>query len=260
MTAGGAFLAALLLSAAAADEPICADRPGAANPSCTVPAGMVQVETGLAAWSRDRSGGVRTDELTVVETAVKFGLTDRLHVELGLPAFVRSRSSDAGTSETESGLGDSAVAAKWRFTADSSAVQAAIYPFVKLPTAKRTLGNGKVEGGVALLVDGPVGESAFSWNIAPEVDVVADGDGSGHHPAIVQVVSIGAAVSDRLSVAADLLGSWDFDPAGTVRQYVAGLSAAYLLSNSVQVDAGIDFGLNRDAPDVALYSGIAFRF
>lgn len=259
MTGGIAIIAALL-AVSAAEEPICADRPGKANPSCTVPAGMVEVETAIFDLARDRSGGVRTDELAVGDTAVKFGLTDRLHVEFDVTPYARVRVRDGGVRESWSGFGDIGLAAKWRMTSEDAPVQAALYPFVKIPTAKRPLGNRKVEGGVALLADGGLGDSGLSWNVAPELDLVADSDGSGHHLAMVQVLSIGAALTDRLSVAADLWGQWDWDPAGTVRQVSIGPSAAYLLSNDLQVDAAIDFGLNRNTADVQVYSGVAIRF
>jgi hypothetical protein len=34
----------------------------------------------------------------------------------------------------------------------------------------------------------------------------------------------------------------------------------HLLSNSVQLDAGANFGLNHKTPDVELYAGVSKRF
>lgn len=263
---GGTYLAgAILLSVgraalAADDEPICADRPGKATPTCTVPAGMVQVETGLADWSHDRSGGVRTDALTVGASAVKYGVTDRFHVEVDLTPYTEVTTRSGGLRDKTSGIGDAAIALKYRLTNDGAPVQLALRPFVKIPTAKHALGNGKVEGGVALLADSTFPYSSVGWDIAPEIDIVVDSDGSGYHPAMVQAASIGMPVSDRLSLSGDLWGSWDFDPAGTIRQYSIDGAAAYLVSKDVQLDAGINLGLNRNTPDVELYSGVAFRF
>lgn len=241
-------------------EPICADRPGKANPSCIVPSGRVQVETGLFDWSRERSGGVRTDEFAIGSTAVKFGLSERLHVEFDLTPYAQVRAAGGGSRERASGFGDLGMAIKYRLTSDQAPVQASVYPFVKFPTAKRPLGNRKLEGGAALLVDGDLGGSGLGWNIAPEMDVLADSDGRGRHLGMVQVVSLGAGLSKCLSAAVDLWGSWDWDPAGTVRQFSIGPSAAYLLSNDLQLDAGLDFGLNRSTPGVAAYTGISVRF
>jgi hypothetical protein len=245
MFIAAAGLALSSAASAADDEPICADRPGKATPTCTVPAGMVQVETGLVDWSED--------ETDIGGAAMKVGVTDRLHLELDLPAYVDVRNGP-------SGLGDSALALKYRLTKSSAPVQVAVRPFVKVPTAKHSLGNGKVEGGIALLADSTFGGSSIGWNVAPELDLVADSDGSGYHLATAQAASVGAPLSERLTISGELWGAWDFDPAGTVRQYSLDAAATFLVSNDVQLDAGVNFGLNRKTPDVELYSGIAFRF
>ena len=259
------LLACLLLGSAAvahaADEqPICADRPGKANPSCTVPAGEVQVETGFVDWIHDRSGGVRTDETVIGSTALKYGVTDRFHVELDVTPYDRVRTAAAGIRNSFSGFGDMDVAAKYRLTGDKAPVQVAARPFVKIPTASHNLGNGKVEGGLAFLIGGSIPRSPFSFALGPEIDVNADSDGHGYHLATVQVVSLGANLTPRLNISGELWGNWDFDPMRTVRQYSADVSAAYLVSSNVQIDAGANFGLNRNTPDIELYTGIAFRF
>ena len=220
----------------------------------------MQVELGLVHWVHDRSSDARSDELSFAETAVALGITERFHVQMNLSPYTHVRVREAGVSERVSGFGDLGVSAKYRFTDAEAPMQVAVNPFVKIPTAKDSIGNGKLEGGVAVPIEWAVPRSPLSLTLTPELDVNADSDGSGHHLGVVQVISIGAGLSPRLSVSADMWGSWDFDPAGTVRQYTLGASAAYLLSNDVQLDAGADFGLNRDTPDIELYAGIALRF
>ena len=102
--------------------------------------------------------------------------------------------------------------------------------------------------------------AALSLNLTPEIDWVADADGNGHHAAMVQVVSLGWQVSRKLSLSADIWGQWDWDPSGTTRQASADGSVAYLLSNDVQLDAGANFGLNPQTPDVEFYAGVSKRF
>lgn len=255
-------LVAAASPAVAADEsdPLCADRPGVATPTCTVPAGKVQVESTLADWTRDRSGGVRSDELLIGASAVKLGLSDRLHVEAGIAPFVQSRVREGGERETASGFGDMEVAAKYRLTGDDAPVQVAVRPYVKLPTAKRSLGNGKVEGGIVVPIDFALTGSHLSAALGPQLDLVADSDGSGHHLATAQVISVGLPLVTRLSASAEVWANWDFDPAGTTRQYGLAGSLAYLVGNDLQIDAGLVAGLNRAAPDIEVYSGVAFRF
>jgi hypothetical protein len=77
---------------------------------------------------------------------------------------------------------------------------------------------------------------------------------------MAQVAAVGWAASDRLNLSAEIWGAWDWDPSGTTRQASADGSAAWLLGKDVQLDAGVNFGLNRATPDVELYTGVAVRF
>lgn len=256
----GALLATASPAPAAEGEPICADRPGVATPVCTVPAGMVQVETTFAEWTGDRSGGAKSESLAIGATAVKLGLTDRLHIQIDVAPYVRERIREAGGRETLSGFGDLGIAAKYRLTSDTAPVQVAVLPFVKIPTARRSLGNGKVEGGLVVPISFALARSGLSLTLGPQIDLIADGDGSGHHLATAQVLSLGIPLGERLSASAEIAGAWDFDPAGTTRQYALAGSLAYLLTSDIQIDAGAQLALNRAAPNVQLYSGLAFRF
>lgn len=261
MKAGGLVILLIAVGGrAAAADPICADRPGKANPTCTVPAGDWQVETGFADWDSSRVDGVRTEDLTIGQTAIKFGLSERSHLELDITPYTQTTDHGPSAGDRVSGFGDLGIAYKYRVAADSAPVQVALYPFLKIPTAGHALGNGKVEGGAAVLMDGSIPGSALGWNIAPEVDVSADSDGSGYHLGMTQALSIGLPLTSVASVSAELWGSWDFDPAGTTRQFSADASAALLVSNDVQLDGGLNVGLNRNTPGIELYSGVAVRF
>ena len=57
-------------------------RPGKSTPTCTVPAGHFQIETGLADWSLQKQSGERDTSLTIGETTFKYGLTDRSDIEI----------------------------------------------------------------------------------------------------------------------------------------------------------------------------------
>jgi hypothetical protein len=259
------LIAALLLgagtAAAAADgQPICADRPGKATSACTVPTGHWQVETGLADWMLDRSGGARDTSLVLGETTIKYGLTDHSDIELDVTPWQRATSSGPSFRDSASGIGDFNVIYKHELTSSDAALQVTLYPYVKIPTAKRPLGNGKWEGGLLVPISYSIGKSPFSLGLTPELDWVADADGRGHHAAMMQVASLGWQVTPKLNLSAEIWGQWDWDPAGTTRQASADGAVAYLLSNSVQIDAGANFGLNRVTPDVELYAGVAKRF
>ena len=150
----GALAAALSGAAVAgADAPICPDRPSTGTGTCTVPASHWQVETGLVDWTHDRSDGATSDLTTIGATLLKYGVSDRADVELGIVPYQWLRAGG----DRASGFGDMLVRSKLRLTREDAPVQIAIDPFVKLPTAIRSLGNGKVEAGITAPVAAPLG-------------------------------------------------------------------------------------------------------
>jgi hypothetical protein len=254
------FLAAVGLStsaaAAGADQPICADRPGKATSACTVPVGHWQLETGFADWSLQKAGGGRDSALVLGETTVKYGLTGSSDIEVDVTPWQRTTSPH----QSASGIGDVNIIYKQRLTSADAPVQVLAMPFLKIPTASHSLGNGKWEGGMLFPIGYPIPNSPFSIGLTPEIDWAVDADGHGHHAAMAQVASVGWAASDKLNLSAEIWGAWDWDPSGTTRQASADAAAAYLLSNDVQLDAGANFGLNPVTPDLELYAGLSVRF
>ena len=241
-------------------EPICADRPGKAWATCTVPAGHFEIDIELASWSLQSEGGARDTELAIGETEVRYGLTDRTEIAVDIAPYVRSASRGGGRHSGNSGFGDLTVFSKNRLTADDAAIEVALVPLVKVPTAKHELGNGKWEGALLVPINYAVRRSPLSIALTPEIDWVADADGRGHHAAMAQVASVTWQASEKIGLSAEIWGAWDWDPTGTTRQVSADGSVAYLLSNDVQLDAGANFGLNRNTPDVEMYAGVAKRF
>jgi hypothetical protein len=172
----------------------------------------------------------------------------------------RTTSRGPGFRDLASGIGDVNLIFKQGLTSSDAAVQVTAMPFVKLPTAKHALGNGKWEGGLRVPIGYAIAKSPFSIGLTPELDWAADADGRGHHAAMIQVASLGWQASAKLNLSAEIWGQWDWDPSGTTRQASADGSVAYLLSNDVQLDGGANLGLNRQTPDVELYAGVSKRF
>lgn len=243
----------------AAVPPICTDRPAKANATCTVPAGKVQLESSLAGWSLTRAGGARSTLLSIGSTVVKLGMTGRSDLQVGLTPYARLTVRGGGSRSRVPGSGDVSVRYKQRLTHDDSKVQVAAIPFVKLPTARRGLGNDKVEGGMAVpvsfAVSGPV-----MMTLGPEVDILADGDGRGRHPALVNLVNLAGPIAPGITIAGELWSNFNFDPAGTIKQASADVALAYAVSGDLQLDAGANIGVTRDTPDVELYVGVSTRF
>lgn len=258
----GAFVAmALPLSASAAEReetPICTDRPTKANAVCTVPVGKWQLESSAASWSRMEAGGIETRMTTVGASVVKYGISGRSDIQVGMTPHVRVETEAGGVKSRRSGVGDLTVRYKHRLTSDDAPVQVAAIPFVKLPTADGDIGNGKVEGGLAVpigMTSGPV-----TVVLGPELDMLADADGWGHHAGLVNLINVAGSIAPGLTLVGELWTMTNFDPADRVTHASADAALAWLANERVQLDMGANFGLNRNTADVELNAGVSFRF
>ena len=154
------FIAGALLAASAARAEARRSAPTGRprrNAVCTVPVGQWQLESGgrrlVAAGTRRRRN---RDAFARRLICLKYGLGERSDLQIGFTPYVRVEASGG---EHSSGVGDVTVRYKQRLTERDAPVQLALIPFVKLPTAKRGIGNGKVEGGLAVPVSFGMGRS-----------------------------------------------------------------------------------------------------
>jgi hypothetical protein len=256
----GALLAWSAPASAADKQAICPDRPTKSTGPCTVPEGKWQIETGLIDWSRDKSEGVTTDNVAWGQTAIKYGLGPKVDVELWLAPLLTEHVHGAGSNEHRSSFGDTLVRVKYELTSDNAPVQVAIDPFVKIPTANHEIGNGKVEGGLVVPVQVPLGTGPLTLSLDPELDWVANEDTHGRHLATQQVVNLGLAATEKLNLSMEVWAMWDLGGYGGGDQVSFDGAVAYLVSNDVQLDAGANAGLNRQTPNVEIYTGVSIRF
>ena len=261
MICGALAAMALPMPAAAAEAeetPICTDRPTKANSVCTVPVGKWQLESSAGYWSKTKAGGIETRVMTVGASVVKLGVSGRSDVQVGWAPYVRAEAKVADVKSHHSGAGDLTVRYKHRLTADGAPVQVAAIPFVKVPTADGDIGNGKVEGGLAVpisMASGPV-----TVVLGPELDMLADADGQGHHAAIVNLVNVAGPIAPGLTLAGEIWTMTNLDPADSVTQASADAALSWLVNEGAQLDVGANLGLTRDTADVELYAGASIRF
>jgi hypothetical protein len=244
-------------AASAQDAPICTDRPTKSNAVCTVLQGAWQVEADGVNWTRNKVGGVKADTTAIAATTLKVGLTDKSDLQVTWTPYVEARTRGPGVDDKLDGVGDIWVRYKAQVYAQGKATIALI-PYVKVPTARRGLGNDKVEGGVALPVSFALDGAALTFN--PQVDLLLDGDGSGRHAGVTNTINLARPVTSKLTLIGELWTFTNFDPADTVTQFSADIAAAYLVTPTLQLDGGANFGLNRNTPDVQLYVGVSKRF
>jgi len=257
--------AALLLAAptgALAEElegpAICTDRPAKANAVCTVPKDKWQLESGLVGWSLTNSEGTETQVLALGASAIKLGLSAHSDVQVFVNPSVHTEQVTEGVRSEATGFGDLTIRYKHRFTNDGSKVQAAAIPFVKVPIASDNVGNGKVEGGLAVPISIAAGPVTLVFG--PELDVLADANGQGHHAAVVNLVNVSGPIADGLTLIGEVWTMTNFDPTATATLVSLDAALAYAITGRLQLDLGANFGLKKPTPDTELYLGVSARF
>ena len=236
------------------------DRPDVTESPYTVDAGHVQVELSFVEWGRDDAGGGMVEELSVLPSNFKIGLTNYAdlqlvaspYVDLDAPGFDAS-----GFGETQLRLkvnvwGNDGPDARFGDTA------LAVMPFVQFPTGDEDLGFAdELEGGVIIPFATAL-PRGFSLSLMAEFDFVRNDADDGYDVDFVHTASVG------LDLVGDLAGYVEYigvAGSGDGAAYSAGLGAGltYGITPDVQLDGGVIVGLNDAADDVRLFTGISLR-
>ena len=240
------------------------DRPPKADSAYTVDAGHFQYETDLLNYSQTNFGGVTTKLYQAFDPVWKLGLTNWVDFELQFNGYQNLTATDNATGAAVakgSGFGDVFVKSKINlFGNDGGSAALAIIPYVKIPSDAPTISNGVVEGGLIAPFQLQLPHD-FGLTLMSEVDALKDADDSGRHANFVDLVNLNHAVPGikNFSAAIEFFSSVGTDP-NTPPIYTFDTALIYLLTPNVQLDAGVDFGLNRAAPAVQVFVGLSQRF
>jgi hypothetical protein len=240
---------------------ICTDRPTKSNNTCTVDEGHFQFESDLFNGTFQRTGGVTTDTYLLTNPTLKYGLTKDIDVEVNIAPYEIVRTHDKfGDSSTLGGIGDLYFTVKYDFynSADGK-FSIAAEPYVKAPTARAGIGDGAWEGGGVLTIAYKLTD-ALTVTTQPEVDDLKNTFGDGRHVNTAQLIDLNYSLPNNVSVAGELWGDWNYDPTGTIKQYSADAAISWGVTKYFQLDAGLNFGLNRATPGVQAYVGVSQKF
>lgn len=241
-----------------APSPICTDRPTKSTGTCTVNPGHFQYEADIVNGSTDRLDGATTNTYLVLSPTLKYGLTDHVDLEVSLAPIVQVRTRGDGRDSKLTGMGDVSLKAKGRIYSRGT-VEIAVVPYVKAPTARRGLGNGAWEGGLLAPVAFQISPRCV-LNVGLEADLLEDASGRGRHLNTSEFVNLGCSLPGDVTLFAEFWADRNPDLAATAWQTSADSGIAWLLSRNLQLDGGVNIGLNRQTPDAQVYIGLSQRF
>jgi len=235
------------------------DRPPKANSPYTVDAGHFQYETDLAVFGYGNTDGTTTRDWTVIDPTLKVGLTNTIDAELQITPYESLTTKTAAGRASFSGIGDTIGRLKINVLGDDQgAVSMAVLPYVKFPTARSRLGNGKVEGGIILPISFGV-PGGFTIIVMPEGDFLKNDVGNAYHAAFDFLVNVSHALNKRWTTYTEMFTSQYFESQDSP-VYTLDEALTYTLTPNLQLDFGGNFGLNKVTPRAQLYAGRSQRF
>lgn len=226
------------------------DRPDVTESPYTVDAGHVQVELSFAEWRK----GSGTEELSILPSNVKLGLTNNMDLQFVFEPWLRSQAGG----RTDSGHGGTQIRLKLNlFGNDEGAVALGIMPFLQFPTGADAFSNDDhLEGGLIL----PFAASLPNdWALGAmlEFDIVRDGSG-GYDSFLVHTVTIGHDLFGPVGAYLEYVGVMSID-GGRDYEAALGLGFSYSVNSDTLLDAGIYTGLTAAADDLRLFVGVTHR-
>lgn len=240
------------------------DRPPKADSATTVDAGHFQYETDLVNYAQTNYGGVTTRVYQAFDPVWKFGLTNWADFELQYSGYQDFRATSNATGAvvaSGSGFGDVYVKSKINlFGNDGGNAALAVIPYVKVPSSAPFISNGVGEAGLIAPLQLQLPQD-FGLTLMTEIDALKNADDDGRHANFVNLVNLNHPVPGikNLSAAIELFSSVGTD-ANTPPIYTFDTALIYLLTPNVQLDAGVDFGLNSAAPNLQVFAGLSQRF
>ncbi len=239
------------------------DRPTKSYSPYTVDAGHWQYETDIVNWTYDRynESDVTTSNWLLANSVFKLGLTQHSDVEVGLSPVVINHTHDraAQTKNTNSGFGDVYTRIKYNLLGNDSGNYAlAAVPYVKIPTASRDIGNRHWEGGIYAPFVAVLPQN-WTLTLLTEYDQLENAALDGTHANYQNLVNVSHPIVKDVTGYAELWSGVNTDRDAD-DQYSADFAVAWLVHDNLQLDAGVNVGLNKATPDAQSYIGISQRF
>jgi Putative MetA-pathway of phenol degradation len=235
-------------------------RPDKTENPFTIDAGRFSVEADLFVYTQniDRASDTLTESASYLVPNLKVGLTNNidLQVSAGLFNVVKTKVGNQPT-QTLSGFGDTTVKLKVNLWGNDGGKTAfGIVPFMKIPTNQNGIGNDSIEGGLILPLAINLSDT---WDVGlqTEFDLTKDSSNTKYNVSFANSVSFGHKLSDKWSTYFELYTNTGAEK-GFAATFDTGLK--YLLTEDIQLDAGVNLGLTEAADAFQPFVGMSIRF
>jgi len=237
------------------------DRPDKTESAYSVDAGHFQIETDLLSYTYDQSRHETANSLAIAATNFKVGVLNNVDLQIVVETcnIQRTKDRDTGNTSRVSGFGDVTFRSKINLWGnDGGPTALSVMPFVKVPTAKRDLGNGATEGGVIF----PFAmELPCEWGFGAQVEIdhLRDSNRADYHQEFANTVTVSHDIAGKLGGYVELYSNVSNERhTAWIATFDAGFT--YAVTRDIQLDAGVNIGLTDAADDVNPFLGVSLRY
>ncbi len=207
-------------------------------------------------WGYKEAGATRETARTT-STSLSYGFTDNADVVATIP-YLRSKTSELGSIESESGRSDNGIDVKWRFH-ENAGWSYALKLGVTAPTGDETkgLGNGRATYSSYLVATLEKSTWAANWHVGR----IANRNKVGDRDEIWHASAGGwLKIADKFNLVTDAGVVTNPDVTAPRELGWATLGIVYSPTEDFDLDTGIKAGLTQEEVDYALLLGFTYRF
>lgn len=243
------------------------DRPDTTESPFTVDAGHVQIESNLFGYARSRPDeeGAVTDAFELATTNIRIGLTNNTEVNLVWQPYGMARTRQLNPADTlrDSGVGGVDIRGKVNLwgndTFEKTGSALALLPYITLPTDEDNgISPEHVEGGVIVPLALALPHN-FGFGLNGGVTWVRSDATAGYHAEYLASASLAYEWSDGLGTYYEVAATFNTeDVRGDIVILATGVT--YAVTDNLQLDAGVNFGVTSAADRVNPFVGVSRRF
>lgn len=215
-------------------------------------------------YDKESADGVTVRERSgEVSATFSAGISESVDLVVGYP-WQWSRVEENGEVVGDvDGPGDVAVELKWRLY-ERDGLSFALKPGVTLPSGneERGLGSGRSSYGVTFITSHETEKYTVHMNLAySHSDFRLDGDRDGNRADIFHgSVAGGVNLLEGLQLVTNVGAETNGDKSSRTWPAFALAGAIYSITEDVDVDLGVKWGLNKPETDATMLAGLAVRF
>jgi hypothetical protein len=238
------------------NEPLVTDRPDFTEATSTVGRGVTQFELGYT-YSYDREGATRSRGHSYPETLMRHGiLRDWLELRV---AWNYQEVTDFAGGDFK-GADDLYLGFKIALTPqDCMLPEMALIPQMTVPTGSAAFNNHRVLPGVNWVYGWELSDS-LSTAGSSQFNQALDGTSGDEYVEFAQSWTVAAGLTDEWGCYVEWYGLFPSGADSELPQNYLNGGFTYLISNDLQLDVRAGYGLNSNADDLFLGTGLSARF